>query len=618
MNKLNVHPRLYIGPRELQRLRGTLTLPVLLRAATELESEAREYASSPDFDWPQNTHNAHLIRARLQQRRVISLLVQWLRSGERVYRAGAVAHLRAMAGWEYWSWLAWRDGLTAPDTIWDLSYGENAATLAVAWDLLYDTLVDEEREILLGMARKWVAPSFMKHTEPGQAAWWVGASNSNWLAVCAGGGGLVAMAMFEELPEAAVMLERANTGMNQFMRSLQQTGGGWAEGVAYWNYGMRYAFMYLLSYEAAFGAKHPAFDLPETQQTLRFPLLFSPCGKTCGFGDISDTPWLPVALHYAAASRLGAADIVQAMDALPANGFENSWATRPELLALHPGETSVTEDSSGKSVVQLYPGLGWGCFADRMPDPSFYVSVRGGTTGGPHNCADLLSWHCLVNGERLVSNVTNHEYLDTTFSDRRFEMPEIRQDTKNTLLIGGVGIAHPGTAETSRVMVGGYPGIRIDATEAFHIGSHGASMVKFAGRLFVFIKGRALLILDRVELKHTNRIETRLHTYALVKLREESVRLTAAAAVATVAFASTVPCCMATSLTAPTNPSETPAQVLRWATSGLHDEVTLATCIVPGRSVAKVALVSDEQGITAKLRLGRSQIILTCGRDLLP
>lgn len=616
MLTLTPHPRLYIGRRETARLRGDATLPILERAGSLLDADVQKFAASPVFEWSQNTHNAHLLRARLQQRRVISLLVQWLRRGDCSLRDAVVAHLREMAGWECWSWITWREGNRAPDAIWDLSYGENAATLAIAWDLLRDTLSGEDRDLILGMVRKWVVPSFMKHSEPGHEAWWFANHNCNWLAVCAGGAGLVALAMHEDLPEAGVMLERANAGVMNFMRSLEKTGGGWTEGVVYWNYGMRYAFMFLLSYEKALDCRHPAFDLPATAETLRFPLAFAPYGKACAFGDISDTAWQPVALHYAAAERVGATDVLRGLDAQPYETFEQAWATVPELLALHPGAMPARAATADAPEAKLYPGLRWGYLADRMPDPGFYVAVRGGTTADPHNSADLLSWHCLVDGQRLVSNVTNREYIDTTFSDRRFELPEIRADSKNTLLVGGVGMAHPGVAEAAVVAVAGYPGIRLDATAAYRIGSMGNPTVSFVGRLFLLLAGRCLLILDRVELKHTNRIEVRLHSYARVKPSAAGARLVGEAATATVAFAASVPCVVAHSWTTPTNPAAPQARVLRWATTGLHDAVTFATLVVPGRQRGSVTLTVGGEAQTATVTCGRRRFVIVCGLHL--
>ena len=619
--ELSRHPRLYIGPQAIERLRAGTSIPFLQAAARRLDADCAQFVTSPAFDWERNTHNAHLLRARIQQKRVMALLVQWVRTNDAQFRKGAIAHMREMAGWEYWSWLTWRENNPAPDAIFDLSYGENAATLAVAWDLLHDTLTPPERDLMLGMARKWIVPAFLKHTEAGHEAWWYQppAYKSNWLAVCAGGAGLVALAMYEHIPEATEMLERVRGGVTKFMRSLTATGGGWTEGVIYWNYGMRYAFMFLLSQERALQNRDPLFDMPEVRATLRFPLDFAPGGKTCAFGDIGDMDWQPIALHYAAAERVGASDVLAALDALPHDKFEDEWATVPELLALHPGQTTKPAAGQAGPLVRLYPGLYWGMMADRWPDPAFYLSIRGGVTSDPHNSADLLSWHCLVHGERLVSSLTNLEYLDTTFSNRRFELTELRADTKNAILVSGVGMAQPGTSQTSLTTVDGCPGIRIDATAAYRIGATPDPVGPFVGRLFLLIEGACVLIVDRIELAHANRIETRMHTYARLLTQEHSAVIEGkGGAVLQVSLAATLPCCVATSLTTPTNPKDLQAHVLRWATVALHEAVTFATLLVPGTSAADVSITEQDHAMAIAIQAGPLQRRLTIPNRLGP
>jgi len=616
MSALKNHPRLYISEREISRIRSSFSIPFLKRAADSLATKAEEYSKSSTFEYPQNTHNEHLVRARYLQNRVISLLVYWVKTDDLKYRNAVIAHLREMSKWEYWSWITWRKGNPAPDATWDLSYGENSTTLAIAWDLLYHSLNEEEKDLILGMVRKWVVPSFIKHTTPGQEAWWAKSPESNWLAVCACGGGLVALAMFEEIPEAGLLLERANNGIVDFMNSLVSTGGGWPEGVAYWNYGMRYAFLFLLSYETARKEKHPSLALPETLETLRFPPVFSPHDKGCGFGDISDNTWHPVALHYAMAERLNASDVLQSLDSKKHDAFEKSWATETELLALHPGSLSFTNNIESKPIIKLYPGIFWGFFADKMPAPSLYVSVRGGSSNGGHSMADLLSWHCLVNGERIISSFTNHEYIDTTFSKRRFELPEVRPDTKNTILIGGVGIQHPSHVKTSLIKIRGHQGFHMDATTGYEIIYHGNQVVFFVGRLFLFLDSQYVLIIEKVHLKHTNRIETRLHTYANLKVIGNNTILESGKEKATIFFSSTVPNMIATSVVTPTNPAEEQPKVLRWATKDLHDNVVFATLLAPSEASGNIELTNKTNSVIANITINQKTYLFELTKDL--
>jgi len=103
--------------------------------------------------------------------------------------------------WKCWSWITWRQGDYRPTAIYDLSYGENSATLAMAYDLLHDTLSAAEKQLFQNIATKWPLASGSVHCRP-HAAWWFGKADSNWNTVCAGGLGMLCLAMYDDLPIA--------------------------------------------------------------------------------------------------------------------------------------------------------------------------------------------------------------------------------------------------------------------------------------------------------------------------------------------------------------------------------------------------------------------------------
>jgi hypothetical protein len=145
--------RLLVSRERWDRLRHLPAIPIFERAAKWLDELTDRWTR--DFETPldETVHNWHLIRARQAQTRVVSLLVQYGRTGDRRFREAAMEHLRRMAGWEYWSWITWRENEPDPNAIFDLSYGENSATLALAYDWLADELSPDERAWLLDTAR---------------------------------------------------------------------------------------------------------------------------------------------------------------------------------------------------------------------------------------------------------------------------------------------------------------------------------------------------------------------------------------------------------------------------------------------------------------------------------
>lgn len=581
---LQPHPRLYAGSEHQARLRRRPRHPVLSTAREQLLAAVDGYLPSPDFEWKRNTHNAHLLRARTMQTRVVSLLVAWRMTDEDAYRRAAVEHVLAMDTWQYWSWITWRQENPEPEAIFDLSYGENSATLAVAWDWLVDTLIPDERRAFVDIARRRSLRPFLAHTGRRDAAHWFERPDSNWNTVCAGGAGMLALAMHEELSEARRALPRVERSFVPYMHELRATDGGWTEGVGYWNYGMRYAFMYLLSHERASGRRHPLLRQKATRQTLYFPLDFAPHGVACGFGDANN--FKPMPFHYAAAVQLGCDDLIPRLDTLlAARGVrDGGWPDLAELLLFHPRRRGRPAPVQ-RPARRLYRGMDWAVLADRLPAPHIYAAIRGGTTEVPHGHRDLLSFWGVVGDEALIENLGVGPYLDTTFGPRRYELFETMPASKNTLLINGVGVTGGATVRTRAVDIGRRPGVRLEATEAMGTMRDGP-VCRFCGRLFLLL-GEALLIVDRIELTQYGRPEARFHTRAAVTRQATSARLQGTRQRLAMSFAADVPAALHEGVVTPTG-AEAGARVLRWYAQDLHRDVTLATLLLPGARPARL------------------------------
>ncbi|MFO7958614.1 MAG: heparinase II/III family protein [Candidatus Brocadiia bacterium] len=590
------HPRLYVTDDQLARLARNPELPVLRQLQSRLAEETDQYVRGPADVALKGGHNAHLVRARRMQRRVVSLITRWRQTGEVRFRRAALDHIRTMAGWDYWSWIAWRRNDSRPEAIFDLSYGENSATLAVAFDWLFDSLSNDERDTLVATARDRALGPFLHHVRKGQPPGWFGREDSNWNAVCAGGAGLLALSLHDELPEARQARPLVEESLEPFMRSLAETDGGWTEGIGYWNYGMRYALMYLLSHERATGREHPLLRQEETRKSLSFAPDFCPRGVPCSFGDSNH--WFPLPIHYAATERLDVPDVEYRLHRrlTEGEGGGGSWPNAAEWLLLHPRSQPAPPEPE-EQVVRLYRGMDWGFIADRMPEPDLYLAVRGGTTEVPHGHRDLLSFHCVVDGEAVVTNVGVGEYLDTTFSPRRWELFETMPPSKNTILINGVGITKPAAANSEALRRAGMVGIRMEATEAMGESRDGPA-AEFCGRLFLMLDARGFLILDRVVLPFEGRVESRMHTYAEVELRKAGATLDRNGVRVAVSYGCDVPASRHLAVSAPTTPRN-PSAMLRWCTDELRREVTMATLLCRGAR-GRVRVDSTDDTITVR------------------
>ncbi|HOF86684.1 MAG TPA: hypothetical protein PLZ36_01095, partial [Armatimonadota bacterium] len=304
--------RLFVSADRWARLRALPEHPLLRQAAAYVADTAEAFSADRAITVNETGHNWHLIRARRAQTRVVTLLVRYGMTGDRRYRDAALDYLRDMAGWEYWSWITWRDGISDPDAIFDLSYGENSATLALAYDWLADELTADERARIVETARaRALRPYLARNGTAGAEMWYYRRPDCNWNTVCNGGAGMLALALGDLAPESARVLALAEAGVRHYFEFLDED-GAWPEGIGYWGYGHRYGYMYLLSHERAAGRPHPLLARPGSRNTLRFPFLFSPNGVPASFGDVNS--FFPLPFIYAAAERYDLPDIHAEMD----------------------------------------------------------------------------------------------------------------------------------------------------------------------------------------------------------------------------------------------------------------------------------------------------------------
>ncbi len=567
--------RLLVSAERWARLRALPDLPLLRQAAERLAALTEPWLTDRSLPVDETSHNWHLVRAREAQTRVLSLLVRYGMTADRRYRAAALDYLRDIAGWEYWSWIKWREGDPTPNAIFDLSYGENSATLALAYDWLAAELSSEERDLLVHTARtRALQPYLARNGTPGEEMWYYRRADCNWNPVCNGGAGMLALALGDLAPESARVLELVEEGVRHYFEFLDED-GAWPEGIGYWGYGHRYGYLYLLSHERATGRRHPLLERPGSRHTLRFPFLFAPHGVATGFGDSNH--FFPLPFIYAAAERYHLADVIAAVDrylpGLPP-GLE-SWPNTAELLLHHPGANPHVAAYPWPRV-SVQKGVEWAYLADAWPEPTLYASVRGGTTDAPHTHQDLTSLWVVVGDEPLIVNVTEDDYLDTTFSERRYELYEMSAASKNVMLVNGVGLPR-GRVETQTVAGPGWEGVRLDATALASVGSP----VDLYARAVLSLGGRGLLVLDRVRVHHAALGEVRYHTRSRAHLARASARLQGERHSLHLACAANVPARLTRTQGLPTSPSRAPETVLRWLTEGKHCDLVLATLLTP-------------------------------------
>jgi len=595
VKKLTTHPRLLAGEEELARLRREPEMPAMAQAHKELVKNARNYLRKSEPTWKgEMLDPSGLAIAREMIDRFINLATAFRKTGNERFRDAALEHIRELDTLKAGRLLSENERRG----FW-LSDGEECAGIAIVYDWLYDSLSEAERKMLIDLCRKRLLAIGLRECRKG-GQWWFGKRFSNWNAVCAGGLGLLCLAMYDDCPEARRILPHVEESLAAFMTPLKETDGGWPEGVGYWNYGMTYAFGYMLSWERSTGKVHPLMKLPATKKTLSFPFDFFPNGEPGGFGDGSF--FFPSPFHYLAAERFKLELVKGAIDrhlAQAGNGMRGAMGGRSTCCALHPG-TATEKIKTESQVAKVRKGLGWGLIADSMPEPKLYLAMRGGNTTDEHTHLDLLSFRVLVGKEWLIENGRIGPYLHpTAFSEHRFKINDLNATYKNTIFINGVGPIPGSVTDKEQAVRGqGCYGVRMDASSAMAVNDI------FCGRLALMVDDAALVIIDRVKTPDISRVEARMHSYHDVTFGKAGAMINGGAESLRVTYASLEPAGLFRATTAPATPTGPSATMMRWSPISLHTETVLVTLLTPGRSKAAATVERDARNflVTATIK----------------
>ncbi len=597
VKQLTAHPRLLAGEDDFARLQNQPEMPAMVQARKDVITNARKYLRSSNLKrWTAGQDPSGLGFGRGMIDRVITLVTAFRMTGDDRFRLGALKHIQTLD--------AAKTGRLLQENVkrgfW-LSDGEECAGIAIAYDWMYDSLSEPERKMLVDLCRKRLFALGLKECRQG-GQWWFAKRFSNWNAVCAGGLGMLCLAMYEDCPAAREILPHVEESLGEFMVPLKETDGGWPEGVGYWNYGMAYAFGYMLSWERSTGKVHPLMKLAATKKTLSFPLDFCPNSMPAGFGD--NNHFYPSPFHYAAAKRfkldlvMGAIDSYMTETGRGLSGLMGGGATG---CVLHPGTAS--KDTRGETrVAKVWKGLGWGLIADSMPRPNLYLSMRGGNTIEEHTHVDLLSFRVLVGKEWLIENGRSGRYLfPTTFSEHRAKNNDLNATYKNTIFVNGVGPIPGSKTDSERVVRGqGCYGVRMDASSAMALPTDDPV---FCGRLALMVDDSAIVIIDRVATQGISLVESRMHSYKNVTFSKTGAMIKGDAESLRVTYASLEPAGLFRATTAPASPTNPSATMMRWSPLRLYTEAVLVTLLTPGSSRAAAAVVRDGKNFLITLTI---------------
>lgn len=600
--KLIDSPRLWVSAEVTDDLNNRLHSPYLQSVAEQIIKDANRLTRTAPV--AEGECSTYLEAGRRNQSRLDCLTAAWILTRKAKYRAAAMKHLGNLRKWNHISCEARANTPANKELPFCLTYGEQSTAIGLMYDHFRPDLTSAEQKIFFEVIDRFHLKQAMKNlTSP---MWWANKPWSNWNGVCAGGMGIMALAIAEDRPEAQKLIPFVEGSLAQYFSSYIENGGGCHEGTGYWNYGMNYAMRYVLSWENATGKKHPALRIKELGQSLNFPVDFT--GITFGDND----GWGPTGFFFLMAKRLGlhhaamrAAAYLPTKFATRAKRGQERVATGDLLYAADAIPTvkemqrlKVAHKKKKAPVARVYKGMDWAVLADDEAFPKLRMSIRGGSAKvAGHGMIDLLSFHCQVNGEVMITDQKDTGYLTTTFGRRGSEIYPRSAAAKSTLFVEGLGCAADATCEKTQVVSGkGLSGIRIVATGVYLP----RLPAKFIGRLFLFVDNRYWLVVDHVVGNSSVAdlaIESRFHTYAAAKRGRNSVSLAQGKQKMQMTFAALQPGVIQQSRGMPPRPIGEQTQIFRWMGRDRVVDNLHVTALNPGSQKLALNLAKKPKGI---------------------
>ncbi|MFO7821388.1 MAG: heparinase II/III family protein [Lentisphaeria bacterium] len=590
---LKESPRLYVTADVVANLKDKLHSPFLQALADRVRQDADKLiSSSPVREGQESSYQAG---TRTTDSQLQCLTCAWVLTGDGRYRQAAVKYLAGLLEWNHISCEARSNTPPEKELPFCLSYGELSMTVGLMYDLFQSDISEEEQNIFFGVLDKFLMREAVKClTNP---PWWANKAWSNWNGVCAGGMGAMALAFYDDHPDAPALIPFVEKSLDPYFKSYIENGGGSPEGTGYWNYGLNYSMRYVLSWENAVGKQHPALDIEEFKQGLYFPVDFT----GISFGD--NDGWGPTAFYFLLAQRLNehhaalnaatylterkpnekkrkgkkvaGGDLLYAADAIP------TAAEIDDLKAEHLAENVP--------VARVYKGMEWAALADDEAFPSLRLALRGGSSAiKGHGMLDLLSFRCRVNGELMITDQQDGGYMATTFSKRGTELYGRSAASKSTLFVDGLGCNTDVECDTTEVVRGeDILGIRIDGS---HIYLPRWKEI-FIGRLILMVEDSYWLVVDHLVSPNpadNHWMESRFHTFAAEKSGSDWVALKSGEQPTQMTFAALGNGVMQESLGMPAQPTVPRTTIYRWMSAEAgHDKLHIAA-LNPGTEKLKL------------------------------
>ena len=330
----------------------------------------------------------------------------------------------------------------------ELQMAHRAFQLAVAYDAVYGELsAADRREIASGLYRLAVEPLLGDWLYDSTRIHSLNSMGHNWWTSCVGMGGLLALAISNEIPEAAEGAKAAVEALPEWFdfagdviqhkpRTFDRQGGGMYESINYASFGITEALLLRLAYLNS----HPGEKLDDIPQLALLPAFFCHVAyprtgilNNINFGDShknvtgESSMLLAYAMGVKDPSTLWYASQVspgQHREGFPLH-FPMGFLYTPRDAAT-PAEPPLPHS-------HIWPDFGWATMRDSWAKNSTMLAVKSGMTWN-HSHADANSFIIFHKGVDIIKDAGNCGYSKPEYRNYFFQ-----SDAHNVVKFDGKG-----------------------------------------------------------------------------------------------------------------------------------------------------------------------------------
>ena len=419
---------------------------------------------------------------------------------DRAYAEKAWEGLASMMSWPSWVHPVHEFMLL------DLDGSHTCACFAAAYDLLYDTLSENQRRELEFM----VFARGLAHCTGGmQHHFWASRYDSNWCSVCVSNMGLCALAMLDAghfhlrtkiRPREAMLgvIRECIERITKFYDAIQND-GSWKEGPGYWNYGIVTSFPFSDALRRLTGGRISLYDHPKLRNTVEFPInCYLPPDRVVNFADCGKhfpdgMAFRKFALEYdnGAAAYFDRITTDRRPSTRLAELFWDASDTVPELPDPHHPSA-------------YFPDAGWCVMRGSWKDQDAPVlALKIGATVEPHGHADVGNYIIHAGQRTVVRELGIGRYGDPG------EWIFKATDGHNLPLFDGQG--QPG----ERRLVGTVEKTEFtsnhDYLRASIAPAYGIDRLTVFVRHFLYLRPALFVVIDEIEVTDVTQMESRIH-----------------------------------------------------------------------------------------------------------